>query len=58
MDAWTGFRGTRKDPVDGGHMVYGFLPCEPNGVVGPIHPKGMPVCLTAAEECDVSMRAP
>jgi putative SOS response-associated peptidase YedK len=26
--------------------------------VAPIHPKAMPVILTAAEECDVWMRAP
>ncbi|MDB5515113.1 MAG: hypothetical protein JWQ17_1871, partial [Tardiphaga sp.] len=24
-------------------MLYGFLTTEPNGIVGPIHPKAMPV---------------
>jgi len=56
--AWSGTRGTKKDPIEGNHVIYGFLTCEPNGVVAPIHPKAMPVCLTSAEECDVWMRAP
>lgn len=56
--AWTGTRGTKKDPIEGNHIIYGFLTCEPNGVVGPIHPKAMPVCLTSPEECHVWMRAP
>lgn len=55
---WSGARGTKKEPVDGNHTIYGFLTCEPNGVVGPIHPKAMPVCLTSTEEWDVWMRAP
>jgi putative SOS response-associated peptidase YedK len=55
---WSGKRGTKKDPVEGNHLIYGFLTCEPNNVVGPIHPKAMPVCLTSKEECDVWMRAP
>ena len=40
------------------HLVYGFLTTTPNAVVGPIHPKAMPVILTTEEECDVWMRAP
>ena len=39
-------------------MLYGFLTTVPNGVVGPIHPKAMPVILTTREEHDVWMRAP
>jgi putative SOS response-associated peptidase YedK len=39
-------------------MLYGFLTTEPNGVVGLIHPKAMPVMLTTAEQWDVWMRAP
>ena len=31
---------------------------EPNGVVGPIQPKAMPVILTTLEEVDVWLRAP
>lgn len=37
---WTCARGTKKEPVEGNHTVFGFLTCEPNGVVRPIHPKG------------------
>jgi putative SOS response-associated peptidase YedK len=39
-------------------LLYGFLNTEANGVVGPIHPKAMPVLLTTAEEMDTWMRAP
>lgn len=38
--------------------LYGFLTTEPNAVVGPIHPKAMPVILTTAEEREVWLRAP
>jgi putative SOS response-associated peptidase YedK len=55
---WHGTRGTKTEPVEGTHKLYGFLTTEANGVVGPIHPKAMPVILTMAEEMDVWMRAP
>jgi putative SOS response-associated peptidase YedK len=55
---WRGTRGTKANPVEGNHLLYGFLTTEPNDVVGPIHPKAMPVILTTAEECDVWLRAP
>ena len=32
--------------------IFGFLTCEPNAVVAPIHPKAMPVILTTADEID------
>jgi putative SOS response-associated peptidase YedK len=50
---WTeyrGDRGTKSKPIPGPHNVYGFLTTEPNAVVGPIHPKAMPVLLTTDEE--------
>jgi putative SOS response-associated peptidase YedK len=53
---WTGVRGTNANPVEGKHLLYGFLMTVPNGVVGPIHPKAMPVILTTREEH--TMRAP
>ena len=56
--AWTGTRGTKSNPIDGNHLLYGFLTTDANGVVAPIHPKAMPVILTNAEEQDVWMRAP
>lgn len=55
---WTGIRGTKANPVEGKHSLYGFLTTEPNDVVGHIHPKAMPVILTTPDEWDVWMRAP
>ena len=55
---WRGTRGTKADPVQGEHRLYGFLTCEPNAIVGPIHPKAMPVILTTAKEREVWLRAP
>jgi putative SOS response-associated peptidase YedK len=54
---WTGVRGTKANPVEGKHLLYGFLTTEANGIVGPIHPKAMPVILTTREEWAVWMRA-
>jgi putative SOS response-associated peptidase YedK len=45
-------------PLKGKHLLYGFLTTEPNDVVGPIHPKAMPVILTDAAECDTWLSAP
>jgi putative SOS response-associated peptidase YedK len=55
---WNGVRGTKANPVEGRHLLYGFLTSEPNDIVRPIHPKAMPVILTTPEECDVWLRAP
>ncbi len=55
---WTGVRGTKAKPVEGEHRLYGFLTTEPNGIVGPVHPKAMPVLLVSDEERDVWLRAP
>jgi putative SOS response-associated peptidase YedK len=38
--------------------LYGFLTTEPNGVVGPVHEKAMPVLLTTDEEVEVWLTAP
>lgn len=56
--AWSGARGTKKDPVHGNHLLYTFMTTEANDVVAPVHAKAMPVMLTTQEECDVWMRAP
>ena len=37
--------------------IFAFLTTEPNKEVGAIHPKAMPVVLTAREEIDVWMNA-
>jgi putative SOS response-associated peptidase YedK len=55
---WNGVRGTKANPVEGNHLLYGFLTTVSNGVVAPIHPKAMPVILTTEEECEVWMCAP
>jgi hypothetical protein len=50
---WTEFRGdrgTKSKPIPGPHLVYGFLTTALNAIVEPIHPKAMPVILTAGEE--------
>ena len=56
---WTPWRGVRK--VKEGEVdaeLFGFLTCEPNAVVAPIHEKAMPVILTTAEEIEVWLSAP
>ncbi|MFC3124169.1 SOS response-associated peptidase [Pseudoroseomonas globiformis] len=55
---WRGMRGTKANPVDGEHELYGFLTCEPNEVVGAIHPKAMPVLLTTPDEFDTWLESP
>ena len=37
---------------------YAFLTCPPNGVVGPIHPKAMPVILTTQDEVEAWLTLP
>ena len=42
---WTprrGVRGTKANPIDSAHELYGFVTKQANGVVGPVHPKAMP----------------
>ncbi|EKJ94775.1 hypothetical protein C241_15798 [Bradyrhizobium lupini HPC(L)] len=56
--AWSGSRGSLKNPRPGEHQLYGFLTCEPNDVVRPIHPKAMPVILRNKDEVDLWMNAP
>jgi hypothetical protein len=43
---------TRRAPIEGEHELFGFLTTDANAVVGPIHPKAMPVILQSAEEAD------
>ena len=49
---WRPWRGMRAK-TEGEHQVFAFLTCAPNGVVGPVHPKAMPVLLTSPEACDL-----
>jgi putative SOS response-associated peptidase YedK len=55
---WSGARGTKSNPIDGNHTLFGFLTTEPNAIVRPIHAKAMPVILRTDEEFDVWLRAP
>ena len=54
---WTGTRGSMKTPRPGEHQLFAFLTCEPNGIVGRIHPKAMPVILTTPDEIEMWMTA-
>lgn len=56
--AWHGVRGTKAHPVEGDHQLYGFLTCESNETVRPIHARAMPVILTTEEEFEVWLSAP
>ena len=55
---WHGVRGTKAAPVEGEHLLYGFLTTEANAEVLPIHPKAMPVILRTAEEIDAWLTLP
>jgi putative SOS response-associated peptidase YedK len=53
---WTSVRKVKEGETT--NALYGFLTTEPNDVVGPIHPKAMPVILTTPAEIEVWMTAP
>jgi putative SOS response-associated peptidase YedK len=55
---WHGKRGTKANPVEGEHQLFGFLTTAANDVVARIHPKAMPVILTTPEEIETWMTAP
>jgi putative SOS response-associated peptidase YedK len=55
---WTGVRGTKKNPIEGEHQLFGFLTSDANAEVGAIHPKAMPVILRSEAEIEAWMTAP
>ncbi|HJQ60945.1 MAG TPA: SOS response-associated peptidase family protein, partial [Vineibacter sp.] len=55
---WTGTRGTKKEPVDGEHLLFSFLITDSNADVRPVHAKAMPVILTTADAFDTWLTAP
>jgi putative SOS response-associated peptidase YedK len=55
---WHGKRGTKANPVDGQHELFGFLTTDANAEVGAIHPKAMPVILTTESDIELWMTAP
>lgn len=56
--SWHGVRGTKANPLDGEHQLYGFLTTEPNAVVRAVHEKAMPVILRSAYEIELWLEAP
>ena len=55
---WRGVRGTKASPVEGDHLLFGFLTAAANGIVAPIHAKAMPVILTGEAEWERWLTAP
>ena len=53
---WTSVRKVREGEVTAD--IFAFLTCEPNAEVAKVHPKAMPVILTAPEEHEIWLRAP
>jgi putative SOS response-associated peptidase YedK len=55
---WNGARGTKKNPIEGEHQLFGFLTTDANAEVGAIHPKAMPVILRSEGEIEMWMTGP
>lgn len=55
---WRGKRGTKANPIEGEHQLFGFLTTDTNAEVRAIHPKAMPVILTNDAEIEQWMTAP
>jgi putative SOS response-associated peptidase YedK len=55
---WHGRRGTKANPVEGEHQLFGFLTTDANAEVGAIHPKAMPVILTSTEAIEQWLTLP
>jgi putative SOS response-associated peptidase YedK len=53
---WTSVRKVREGETS--NDLFGFLTTEPNDVVGPVHPKAMPIILTTPEEIETWLTAP
>jgi len=53
---WTSVRKVKEGAVNAD--VFAFLTTDANGVVGPVHPKAMPVVLTREDEIETWMTAP
>ncbi|MEY9199438.1 putative SOS response-associated peptidase YedK [Sinorhizobium fredii] len=46
-----------KNPRAGDHELFGFLTCDANEIVKPIHPNAMPVILTKRAEIELWLTA-
>jgi putative SOS response-associated peptidase YedK len=56
--SWHGRRGTKANPVEGEHQLFGFLTTDANAEVGAIHPKAMPVIRTSQEAVEQWLTLP
>jgi putative SOS response-associated peptidase YedK len=56
--AWHGKRGTKANPVEGEHQLFGFLTTDANAEVGAIHPKAMPVIFTESAQVEKWLATP
>jgi putative SOS response-associated peptidase YedK len=55
---WHGRRGTKANPIEGEHQLFGFLTTDANAEVGAIHPKAMPVILTQPHQIEAWLTLP
>jgi putative SOS response-associated peptidase YedK len=55
---WHGKRGTKANPVEGEHQLFGFLTTDANAEVGAIHPKAMPVIFTDSAQVEEWLTTP
>jgi putative SOS response-associated peptidase YedK len=55
---WHGTRGTKANPVEGKHQLFGFLTTDANAEVGAIHPKAMPAILTETDQIEAWLTLP
>ena len=53
---WTSVRKVKEGETT--NDIFAFLTTEPNTIVGPIHPKAMPVILTERDEIETWLTAP
>ena len=56
MSQWPSVRKIKEGMITAD--LYAFLTTEPNSIVGPIHPKAMPVILTEPHEIETWLTAP
>jgi putative SOS response-associated peptidase YedK len=55
---WHGKRGTKANPVEGEHQLFGFLTTDANAEVEAIHPKAMPVIFTESGQIEKWLTTP
>ncbi len=56
--SWHGKRGTKANPIEGEHQLFGFLTTDANAEVGAIHPKAMPVILRQPDQVEAWLTLP